>query len=174
MASSSQPDFKGDEGLTKAFSEAGKEQIELVKHEIEKELNAWETQTVKIAVIGQSGVGKSTWINKFRGLTPFGKGEKGSLYAKVDVIEGTKNVEKYVFEDNPNIQIYDLPGAGTRDFPIDQYPDLVKMDDYDVFLLLSKNRFQVKTKRLFLSTLHSVVYDPISAHFFPCGYRKSQ
>ena len=72
---SSQPVFDGDEGLMKAFSEVGKEQIELVNLEIEKELNAWETQTVKIAVIGQPGVGKSTWINKFRGLTQYENGE---------------------------------------------------------------------------------------------------
>ena len=39
-------------------------------HKILQELDQWRTTSVKIAIIGQSGVGKSTFINKFRGLTP--------------------------------------------------------------------------------------------------------
>ena len=38
--------------------------------EILKELDQWKNTSIKIAIIGQSGVGKSTFINKFRGLTP--------------------------------------------------------------------------------------------------------
>ena len=39
-------------------------------HKILQELDQWRSTSVKIAIIGQSGVGKSTFINKFRGLTP--------------------------------------------------------------------------------------------------------
>ena len=38
--------------------------------EIIKELDQWKNTSINIAIIGQSGVGKSTFINKFRGLIP--------------------------------------------------------------------------------------------------------
>ena len=56
-------------------------------NEIQEELDQWKKTTVKIAIIGQSGVGKSSFINKFRGLTPKDKHKKDSqgnyLYAAV-------------------------------------------------------------------------------------------
>ena len=58
-------------------------------NEIQEELDQWKKTTVKIAIIGQSGVGKSSFINKFRGLTPKDKHKKDSqgnyLYAAVSL-----------------------------------------------------------------------------------------
>ena len=60
---------------------------EVKERQIQEELDQWKNTTVKIAVIGQSGVGKSSFINKFRGLTPKDKHKKDSqgnyLYAAV-------------------------------------------------------------------------------------------
>ena len=60
---------------------------EVKERQIQEELDQWKKTTVKIAVIGQSGVGKSSFINKFRGLTPKDKHKKDSqgnyLYAAV-------------------------------------------------------------------------------------------
>ena len=60
---------------------------EVKERQIQEELDQWKNTKVKIAVIGQSGVGKSSFINKFRGLTPKDKHKKDSqgnyLYAAV-------------------------------------------------------------------------------------------
>ena len=59
-------------------------------NKIQEELDQWKNTTVKIAIIGQSGVGKSSFINKFRGLTPKDKHKKDSqgnyLYAAVSFV----------------------------------------------------------------------------------------
>ena len=76
---------------------------------LKQELEEWKNITVKIAVIGQSGSGKSTFINKFRGLTPKDKFKTNSvgkkLYAPVGLKETTFDIVHYEFEENPLIQV---------------------------------------------------------------------
>ena len=68
------------------------------------------------------------------------------LYAKVGLTETTSKIQKYELAENPLIHLYDLPGAGMENFPISSYPKTVKMDDYDVFILLARGRFQENDK----------------------------
>ena len=90
-------------------------------------------------------LGKSTFINKFRGLKSKDKlktnssGEK--IYAPVGLKETTHEIKMYEFKENPLIQLWDLPGAGTKNFPIKTYPEKIEMDKYDAFVLLTKDRF---------------------------------
>ena len=76
---------------------------------MKQELEEWKNIAVKIAVIGQSGSGKSTFINKFRGLTPKDKFKTNSvgkkLYAPVGLKETTFDIVHYEFEENPLIQV---------------------------------------------------------------------
>ena len=134
---------KNDKIIEDSILELGYDKLE----DFKKELDDWKTVTVKIAIIGQSGAGKSTFINKFRGLTPKDKNKKDSegndLYAKVGLTETTVDIKRYEFAENKLIKLYDLPGAGTERFPIGTYPSLVKMEKYDAFILLTKDRFQV-------------------------------
>ena len=67
-------------------------------------------------------------------------------YFQVGLTETTSKVQKYELEDNPLIQLYDLPGAGMENFPISTYPEDVKINDYDVFILLTRGRFQENDK----------------------------
>ena len=39
------------------------------RNALEEDLEAWQKVQVKIAVLGATGVGKSTFINRIRGLT---------------------------------------------------------------------------------------------------------
>ena len=114
-------------------------------NKLKEELEEWKNITVKIAIIGQSGSGKSTFINRFRGLTPKDKCKTNSigenLYAPVGLKETTFEIIQYEFEENPKIQLYDLPGAGTKNFPVETYPKKIQMDQYDAFVLLTKDRF---------------------------------
>ena len=63
----------------------------------------------RVAVVGGSGSGKSTFINKFRGLTPKDKFKTNSvgkkLYAPVGLKETTFDIVQYEFEENPLIQV---------------------------------------------------------------------
>ena len=98
------------------------------------------------------GSGKSTFINKFRGLTARDKFKTNSvgkkLYAPVGLKETTFEIHQYEFEENPLIQLYDLPGAGTENFPIETYSEKIQMDQYDAFVLLTKDRFLENDKKI--------------------------
>ena len=58
----------------------------------------------RVAVIGQSGVGKSTTLNSVFGLKNYTS----------DIAEGTTDIEEKIFEmrDGFNLSIYDMPGIG--------------------------------------------------------------
>ena len=95
---------------------------------------------------GPSGSGKSSLINQLRGFTPKDRGNP--LYAAVGVTETTTEIQSYAFPSNPNLQVYDLPGAGEQKFPIKEYPDRMKFGNYDAFVLITKDRFTENDKRL--------------------------
>lgn len=112
---------------------------------IQDELEAWKNVEVKLAVIGGTGVGKSTYINRMRGVTYKDKDTKDSrgqnLYAPVGLNETTMEIKEYEYQDNPLIRLYDLPGAGTENFPLATYVEDVQMDQFDAFVCLTKDRF---------------------------------
>ncbi|KAL1276411.1 hypothetical protein QQF64_036034 [Cirrhinus molitorella] len=66
---------------------------------------------LNIGVTGESGSGKSTFVNAFRGL---GDEEEGS--AKIDVVETTMKPEVYAHPKYNNVKKWDLPGIGTPYF----------------------------------------------------------
>merc|ERR1712130_1063568 len=89
-----------------------KEGLTGLKSYTEEKLNAWNEAEVKIAVTGQSGTGKSSLINRLRGLTP--EDRKKPYYAKTGAgKETTSERREYEFPSSPLIKIYDLPGCGT-------------------------------------------------------------
>ena len=107
---------------------------------INDDLNKWKSQIVNIAIIGRSGTGKSTLINSLRGLGA--RDENNPDYCKVGNTQCTMEVKgPFEFPSNRNIGLYDLPGSGTKEFPLEQYPDKVDMDKYDAFVLISTERF---------------------------------
>ena len=98
----------------------------------------WRQIKIKIAVTGESGVGKSTFINSIRGLKSDDEGA-----AEVDSIETTMIPTMYPHPDHPNLELWDLPGYGTITFEDkDQYLGDVKLKKYDFILLLSAKRFK--------------------------------
>ena len=103
---------------------------------VTKKLNEWREVHVNIAVVGESGAGKSAFINTIRGIQ---KGEKG--FAKVGVTEYTQTPKSYPFPENALINLWDLPGAGTDKFKADEYTTKMKFSTYDAFIILSSERF---------------------------------
>ena len=118
----------------------GKEHVDQCQRDLEQHQNT----PVKIAVIGQSRVGKSTFINKFRGFLdekgcPINR--KNPHYAAVGLTQTTLSVKEYIFEDNDSIKLVDLPGAGTPEFPINHYEEKVNFKQYDAFIIITANTF---------------------------------
>ncbi|MBN3283995.1 IIGP5 GTPase, partial [Polyodon spathula] len=108
-----------------------------VVSQVQTLLNKLGTASLDIAVTGESGAGKSTFINAFRGL---GDEDKGS--AKTGVIETTRKVAFYQHPSLPTIRLWDLPGIGTPDFRPESYLEDVNLERYDFFIIVASERFK--------------------------------
>ena len=101
-------------------------------------LEGWKDVKVKIGVTGESGVGKSSFINAFMGLDDEDEGAAGT-----DVVEKTFEPATYSYPGNPNITLVDLPGIGTPTFPdLRTYCKKVGLETYNTFLILTAGRFR--------------------------------
>ncbi|XP_060569510.1 interferon-gamma-inducible GTPase 10-like [Ruditapes philippinarum] len=103
---------------------------------INENIQIWKTRKLKIAIIGNSGTGKSSFINAIRGLKPDDEGA-----AKVGVTETTMNKQEYILPKNNNISLWDLPGVGTQKFKKEDYLDAVDLKEFDAFMIVSATRF---------------------------------
>ncbi|XP_014343718.1 interferon-inducible GTPase 5-like [Latimeria chalumnae] len=92
---------------------------------------------LNIAVTGQSGVGKSSFVNALCGLDDEDKGA-----AKTGVIETTRKPAMYPYPKRSKVQLWDLPGVGTQQFQPEDYLQKMKMEVYDFFIILSSARFK--------------------------------
>lgn len=109
-----------------------------VADEIQRALQSTENATLNVAVIGQSGSGKSSFINVFRGI---GHEEAGS--ASVGVVPTTRKKTPYPHPKYPNVTFWDLPGTGTPESLPDPYQEVVGDDNYDFFIIISSSRFSL-------------------------------
>jgi len=116
---------------------------------MEKKLNEWKDVKVRMAITGQSGAGKSSFINKLRDVRP---GQSGA--APVGVTETTRKPTVYLHPVNQNIELWDLPGVGTPNFPQSSYLKDVGFETFDCFIILSESRFTENDKWLASSVLN--------------------
>nr|XP_004657354.1 T-cell-specific guanine nucleotide triphosphate-binding protein 2-like [Jaculus jaculus] len=110
---------------------------DVVDH-IKDALAAAEDSPLNIAVIGESGTGKSSFINALRGLS---HDEEES--AKVGVVETTMNRTPYQHPKYPKVTFWDLPGTGTLNFLPETYLETVGFSSYDFFIIISSSRFSL-------------------------------
>ncbi|XP_075824727.1 interferon-inducible GTPase 1-like [Microtus pennsylvanicus] len=92
---------------------------------------------LSVAVTGESGSGKSSFINVLRGI---GHEEEGA--AKTGVVETTMERHPYTHPKIPNVVFWDLPGIGTTNFPPKDYLEKMKFNEYDFFIIVSATRFK--------------------------------
>jgi len=121
------------EEMKNSYASGGEEECRRL---LQTKCNEWKDTPLNVAVIGNSGVGKSSFINAVRGLSPQDDGA-----AAVGITEGTTDLCSYPHPNNPMLQLWDLPGVGTDRFPREKYLDEIVVDRYDFFLLLTATRF---------------------------------
>ncbi|XP_052242397.1 interferon-inducible GTPase 5-like [Dreissena polymorpha] len=83
---------------------------------LDKINTAWKDIKIKIAVTGKSGSGKSTLINALLNLKDDDEGA-----AKTGCVETTSEPTPYPHPNNRNLELWDLPGVGTPNFPQSTY-----------------------------------------------------
>ncbi|CAL8277019.1 unnamed protein product [Lota lota] len=108
-----------------------------------KELVDTKNVQLHIAITGERGVGKSTFVNAFRGIDQMDDGAACS-----GVVERTMTPTSYPHPKFPNVTLWDLPGIGTTNFPSDQYLKLVEFERFDFFILVSADRFRENDAKL--------------------------
>ncbi|XP_004468635.1 interferon-gamma-inducible GTPase 10-like [Dasypus novemcinctus] len=105
---------------------------------IQKSLEEAKDATLDLAVIGESGTGKSSFINALRGLSYEDEG-----YARVGVVETTEKKTLYQHPKYPNVNFWDLPGTGTPNFILKSYLANLEFEKYDFFIIISSTRFML-------------------------------
>ncbi|XP_029972502.1 interferon-inducible GTPase 5-like [Salarias fasciatus] len=100
---------------------------------------------LNIAITGECGSGKSTFINAFRGINDSDEGA-----APTGVVETTTEVKAYPHPNLPNVTLWDLPGVGTPNFPADGYLEKVGFERFDFFIIITACRFKENDVRLAL------------------------
>lgn len=86
---------------------------------------------INIAIMGQSGSGKSTFVNAIRGL----HNDEEEDAAKTGVVETTMEPTAYPHPKLRNLLFWDLPGTGT--------PNRIQSDNYhqyDLFIIIASER----------------------------------
>lgn len=111
-----------------------------------------EAVTLEVAVIGKTGSGKSTFINTFAPLS-------GPEAAETGVVETTHNILPYdrvrtrewpISEAEEVtvkatgikffVRVWDFPGYESPEFPEEKYLHILKLMEFDFYLLLSSDR----------------------------------
>lgn len=106
-----------DDIFNKIFQVGGvsKEDLETVTNALNKELLE---KPFRVAIIGQSGVGKSTTLNSVFGLKNYTS----------DIAEGTTDIVEKIFpmRDGFNLSIYDMPGLNNDVDKDEEYEKMYK------------------------------------------------
>ncbi|KAL2078340.1 hypothetical protein ACEWY4_026025 [Coilia grayii] len=126
-----------DDNDSALLNDSGEQTKERAIAKAEEVVNGLNNVVLNIAVTGETGAGKSSFVNAIRGVKV---GEKGS--APIGVTECTTEVTMYPHPTMPNVRIWDLPGIGTPRFKAKTYLKDVKFKNYDFFIIVSAFRFK--------------------------------
>ncbi|KAK9394493.1 interferon-inducible GTPase 5 [Crotalus adamanteus] len=144
-----------DDDFIKDYRVIASEEIEEIKDALEEgrmdraaskvmeKLQALENTRLNIAVTGETGSGKSSFVNAIRGL-----GDKEAGSAPTGVVETTEKPTPYPHPKFRNVTLWDLPGIGTPTFRASSYLEQVHFSHYDFFILIASERFKVNHVQL--------------------------
>ncbi|XP_043943339.1 interferon-inducible GTPase 5-like [Protopterus annectens] len=95
-----------------------------------------EPDTLNIAIVGETGAGKSSLVNMLRGLS-----DDEEHAAPTGNIEITMAPAQYPHPSIPNVFLWDLPGTGSPTFLAKNYVKEMHFKSYDIFIIVSCCRF---------------------------------
>ncbi|XP_074547048.1 interferon-inducible GTPase 5-like [Halichoeres trimaculatus] len=132
-----QPDDTKNPALMNEIKEAMKrspaEAAAFIQEHLEKEKNI----PLNIAITGEAGSGKSTFVNAIRGID-----NRDDAAAPTGCEETTMEVKAYPHLNYPNVTFWDLPGIGTKKFQAAEYLEHVGFEKFDFFIIISNDRFR--------------------------------
>ncbi|KAL8219526.1 UNVERIFIED_CONTAM: hypothetical protein K2H54_026377 [Gekko kuhli] len=136
MAASS--DESVEKELAELKSRLEQKSLKNVFDGINQELSLLKNTTLNIAVTGNMGAGKSSFVNAFRNISDYTQGS-----AETGVKQTTMEPHKYRNDIFPEITLWDLPGIGTHGFKPNDYLKIVHFSMYDFFIIVSSGCFTV-------------------------------
>uniref|UniRef100_UPI00398EA228 interferon-inducible GTPase 5-like n=1 Tax=Pristiophorus japonicus TaxID=55135 RepID=UPI00398EA228 len=109
--------------------------LEAVIPEIKNKLDDLDNAQLNIAVTGEIGSGKSTFITAMIGL-------EISEEVRVGNEETSNEPIVYPHPTLPNVQFWDLPGIDSCNLQLSDYLKMVTVERYDLFIIVSDCRFK--------------------------------
>uniref|UniRef100_A0A3B1IYV2 IRG-type G domain-containing protein n=1 Tax=Astyanax mexicanus TaxID=7994 RepID=A0A3B1IYV2_ASTMX len=126
-----------DSDTNNAIRASGESTLKRAKKKAQQQFEHLFNVSLNIAVTGETGVGKSTFINAYRHLNDDDEGA-----AETGVTETTAEPTPYEHPTIPNVVLWDLPGVGTPNFKVKTYVKKIQIDRFDFFIIISSVRFK--------------------------------
>ncbi|XP_062854357.1 interferon-gamma-inducible GTPase 10-like, partial [Trichomycterus rosablanca] len=124
-----------DSDVTAILEASGESTLERAYEKAQEKQDQLNNVSLDVAVTGESGAGKSTFINAIRGLRDDDEGA-----AATGVTETTTEPTPYLHPTMPNVTFWDLPGIGTKKFKVKKYLKKMQFARYDFFIIISSGR----------------------------------
>jgi len=136
-------------------------------------------KSIQVAVTGQTRCGKSTFINTYRELESKQKAEeKNMLFAFTEHgAEGTMQPTNYEYDDK--CTIWDLPGYGTVNFPVEKYIADMGLKYFNMLIVITCDAFKdtdykilegLKEKNVPHIVVRNKIDESIDGKFIAKGY----
>ncbi|XP_026767344.3 interferon-inducible GTPase 5 [Pangasianodon hypophthalmus] len=167
-----------DRDTNAALQASGEPTLKKAAKKAQKQMDQLFNISLHIAVTGESGTGKSSFINAIRELD---KDDEGA--AKTGVTETTTEPTPYEHPTMPNVMLWDLPGIGTPKFKARKYLKNMQFNRYDFFIIISSERFkendimlanEIKKRKKLFYFVRSKIDNDIRTEETKTGFNKEE
>jgi ribosome biogenesis GTPase A len=121
---------------------------------VKQYLKRWKTEQIRFAVLGRSAAGKSTFINKLRGVE---EGQEG--FADVGFGNTGEKITEYKHPVNENIIFCDVPGLSMK-FNQSKFQKMAKLTSYNYIFLFFESVLTVDDEWL-MAQIQKRVYHSV-------------